>query len=261
MIINPEGVKSYKLWCLELGIKKCIISRDVVFNEAEMGYLVISESGMQPDESSKGKKVQVEVEPIEMVHDNVEGGQDSSDWLEQGTGTSSGQSNLSGYELTRDREKRTTRPLSRYGYADFLAFAFAIAEEIDLEEPRSYSEAMKSKDKAKWQNAMQEEIKSLFKNQTWKLVERPANQKVVGCKWIFKRKQEAVGNDKISFKARLVVQGFTQRNGVDFNEIFSPVVKHRSIRFILSLVAQFDLELKQMDVKTTFCMEILKRKS
>ena len=54
------------------------------------------------------------------------------------------------------------------------------------------------------------------------------------------------------FKARLVAQGFTQREGVDFNEIFSPVVKHRSIRLVLALVAQLDLELEQMDVKTTF---------
>ena len=107
---------------------------------------------------------------------------------------------------------------------------------------------------------MQEEIKSLYKNQTWRLVERPANQKVVGCKWIFKRKQEAVRNDKIRFKARLVVQGFTQRGGVDFNEIFSPVVKHKSIRFILSLVARFDLELEQMDVKTEFLYGNLKEK-
>ena len=53
------------------------------------------------------------------------------------------------------------------------------------------------------------------------------------------------------FKARLVAEGFTQCEGVDFNEIFSSVVKHRSIRLVLSLVAQFDLELEQMDFKTT----------
>ena len=54
------------------------------------------------------------------------------------------------------------------------------------------------------------------------------------------------------FKTRLVAKGYTQKEGVDFNEVFSPVVKHSSIRVLLVMVALFDLELKQLDVKTTF---------
>jgi len=54
------------------------------------------------------------------------------------------------------------------------------------------------------------------------------------------------------FKARLVARGFTQKEGIDFNEVFSPVVKHRSIKILMAMVAEFDLVLEQMDVKTKF---------
>lgn len=119
-------------------------------------------------------------------------------------------------------------------------------------DPGSYKEAITGNDKEKWEAAMKDEIDSLMKNNTWELVERPAKQRIVGCKWIFKRKPEVPGVEKARYKARLVARGFTQREGVDFNEIFSPVVKHTSIRVILSLVAAKDLELEQMDVKTAF---------
>ena len=83
------------------------------------------------------------------------------------------------------------------------------------------------------------------------LVERKPNQKVVSCKWIFKWKQGATENEPIRFKARLVAQGYTQREGIDYTKVFSPVVKHTSIRVLMSIVAQFDWELEQLDVKTT----------
>lgn len=54
------------------------------------------------------------------------------------------------------------------------------------------------------------------------------------------------------YKARLVARGFNHKEGVDFNDVFSPIVKHMSIRMLLAMVAQFDLELEQMDVKTAF---------
>ncbi|KZV46037.1 hypothetical protein F511_11353 [Dorcoceras hygrometricum] len=96
---------------------------------------------------------------------------------------------------------------------------------------------------------MHEEINSMHVNKTWELVPKPPNCSVVDCKWLFKVKSE--GNS-VRYKARLVAKGFTQREGVDYTEIFAPVVKFTTVRIMLALCAQFDWELKQMDVKTAF---------
>lgn len=77
-------------------------------------------------------------------------------------------------------------------------------------------------------------------------------QKLISCKWIFKKKIEFDGINKVRFKARLVARGFSQQEGIDFNEIFSPVVKHTSIRMLLAIVAYNNWELQQLDVKTAF---------
>ena len=99
---------------------------------------------------------------------------------------------------------------------------------------------------------MKEEMESLYKNQTWKLVELSKGRHVVGCKWIFKRKPGLSEKEGIRYKARLVAKGFSQKEGVDFNKIFSPMVRHTSIRVLLAIVANQDLELEQLDVKTAF---------
>jgi len=75
---------------------------------------------------------------------------------------------------------------------------------------------------------------------------------VVGCKWIFKRKPGLSEKEAIRYKARLVAKGFSQKEGVDFNKIFSPMVRHTSIRVLLAIVANQDLELEQHDVKIAF---------
>eukprot|EP00262_Sarcandra_glabra_P002867 TRINITY_DN13256_c0_g2_i3.p1 TRINITY_DN13256_c0_g2~~TRINITY_DN13256_c0_g2_i3.p1 ORF type:complete len:150 (-),score=28.25 TRINITY_DN13256_c0_g2_i3:17-415(-) len=90
---------------------------------------------------------------------------------------------------------------------------------------------------------------SLYKNQTWELTKLPKGKRAIGCKWVYKQKSESGGT---RYKARLVAKGYAQKEGVDYNEVFSPVVKHTSIRVLLSIVAQLDLELEQLDVKTTF---------
>ncbi|KAL4396480.1 hypothetical protein AHAS_Ahas01G0096100 [Arachis hypogaea] len=74
----------------------------------------------------------------------------------------------------------------------------------------------------------------------------------IGCKWVYKRKEDPTKSNGTRFKARLVAKGFAQKEGVDYNEIFSPVVKHTFIQVLLSLVTHGDLELEQLDVKTTF---------
>lgn len=116
-------------------------------------------------------------------------------------------------------------------------------------EPNTYEEALKSDEAAKWQDAMNDELKSLKKNSTWEFVNRPKNRNVVGCRWVYKLKPNPSGP---IFKARLVAKGFSQREGVDFGETFSPVVRYDSIRTILSIAAAEDLEIMQFDVKTAF---------
>ena len=88
-------------------------------------------------------------------------------------------------------------------------------------------------------------------NRVWDLVKLPNGEKVIGCKQVFKTKKDSLGNiDR--YKVRLVAKGFIQKEGIDYIETFSPISKKDSFRVILALVAHFDLELQQMDVKTTF---------
>ncbi|KAL5577269.1 hypothetical protein UlMin_018968 [Ulmus minor] len=99
---------------------------------------------------------------------------------------------------------------------------------------------------------MKEELSSLKKNGTWQLVVRPKDQKVVDSKWIYKVKEGVNKADPVRFKARLVAKGFTQREWIDYNEMFSPVIKYITIRVMLVLAAHNDWEIEQMDVKTAF---------
>ena len=103
----------------------------------------------------------------------------------------------------------------------------------------------------KWLEAMKDELKSMVQNEVWDLVELPEGHQKVGCKWVFKTKCDSHGNLE-RYKARLVAKGFTQKDGVNYKETFSPVSKKDSFRIIMALVAHYDLELHQMDVKTTF---------
>jgi len=159
---------------------------------------------------------------------------------------------LSDYLLSRDRIRREIKPPGRYAHADFIAYALNIGDSIELEEPVSYQDVCSSKDRIHWLKAMREEMDSLKKNKTWYVEKRPKDQKIIGCKWIFKRKPGIPGVEPPIFKARVVAKGYSQRKGIDYHEVFSPMVKHTSIRLVLALVALYDLELKQLDVKTNF---------
>ena len=97
---------------------------------------------------------------------------------------------------------------------------------------------------------MHDEMNSLNKNKTYDLVELFKGKKVLRNKWVFKLKKD--GDKLVKYKARLVVKGFNQKQGIDFDEICSPIVKMSSIRVVLGLVASLDLELEQLDVKTAF---------
>uniref|UniRef100_A0A2N9HJ44 Integrase catalytic domain-containing protein n=1 Tax=Fagus sylvatica TaxID=28930 RepID=A0A2N9HJ44_FAGSY len=113
-------------------------------------------------------------------------------------------------------------------------------------------EAIESSEKDKWMEAMVEENESLSKNKTWELTELPKGKKPIGCKWVFKKKEAVSEKEGERFKTRLVAKGYLQRHRIDYDEVFSPVVRHTSIRAVLALVVDQDLELEQLDVKTAF---------
>ena len=125
---------------------------------------------------------------------------------------------------------------------------YNIGVENDLE---TFSQAMSSKGSNSWYSAMKEEMNSMTSNRVWDLVELPNGVKAVGCKWVLKTKKDSLGNIE-RHKARLVAKGFTQREGIDYTETFSPLSKKDSMRIIMALVAHFDFDLHQMDMKTTF---------
>ena len=97
---------------------------------------------------------------------------------------------------------------------------------------------------------MLEEMNSLWKKDTYELIELPKWRKALKNKWVFKLKND--GKKLLKYKAHLVVKGFDQKQGIDFDKIFSLVMKLCSIRIILGLAASMNLELEQLDVKTTF---------
>ncbi|GJS24275.1 retrotransposon protein, putative, ty1-copia subclass [Tanacetum coccineum] len=115
---------------------------------------------------------------------------------------------------------------------------------------------MASPEAAKWKEAIKSEIQSMYDNQVWNLVDTTPGLKTVGCKWIFKKKTYMDGKVH-TYKARLVVKGYTQTHGIDYEETFSPVAKIKSIRIMLAIAAFHDYEIWQMDVKTTFFNGIL----
>jgi hypothetical protein len=102
-----------------------------------------------------------------------------------------------------------------------------------------------------WQDAMTEEYQSIMKNDVWDIVPRPKGKSVVTSKWIYKIKHAADGSVE-KYKARFVARGFSQVEGIDYEETFSPVARYTSIRTIISLAASMGWRLHQMDVKTTF---------
>jgi hypothetical protein len=102
-----------------------------------------------------------------------------------------------------------------------------------------------------WRAAMEEEYRALISNGTWELVSRPQGSNVVTGKWVFTHKLRADGTlDR--HKARWVLQGFTQRLGVDYDETFSPVVKSATVRTVLATAVSRDWPIQQLDVKNAF---------
>jgi hypothetical protein len=124
----------------------------------------------------------------------------------------------------------------------------ALMSMISDAEPSSFEDTYKLQ---VWKDAMLEEYKSIIKNNVWDFVTRPKGKSMVSSKWISKIKHIADGSVE-KLKAIFVARGFTQKEGIDYEETFSSVAMYTSIRAIISLASLLGWKLHQMDVKTTF---------
>jgi hypothetical protein len=238
----------YRLWDSEN--RKLIRSKNVTFNEAEL-YKDRNKSPEVQKEyvefEGDEKKKEASVEIPESGDDSTDSGSSwdnsSNDSEDEETSPPTPESPVTPQVQPR-RSSRVIRPPERYS----PSVNYILLTENG--EPECYSEAMELKDSLQWELAMKDEMKSLEKNKTWLLTKLPSGKKALQNKWVFRVKDEHDGTKR--YKARLVVKGFQQKEGIDFNEIFSPVVKMTTIRLVLSIVAAEGLHLEQLDVKTTF---------
>lgn len=123
-----------------------------------------------------------------------------------------------------------------------------IAENIQL--PHSIVEARDSKEWEEWKRAMENELESLDKHNIWYICERPRNVKIIKSKWIFSNKRD--DNDKIKYKARLVVAGYQQVKNHDYDESYSPVISIDAWRTLIAIAAKKNLNIRFFDVKTAY---------
>ena len=139
------------------------------------------------------------------------------------------------------RSERKKSPIDRYGnpvtnciYVNY----------VSVDNPENYNEAINSNESENWRDAMNKEIECLKRNDTWKLVKRPKDKKILDLKWVYTKKAEN------KYKARIVVRGFQQREIIE--DIYSPVARTQTLKILLNYCIQKDLEIDQMDVEAAF---------
>eukprot|EP00253_Pinus_taeda_P032104 PITA_32104 len=228
-----EDVKGYRL--IPFKSKNVIIRRDVKFDENKSAC-ELSPADVPPL-------------PISSTFENISSSDDESE--DDNPPPSSQDPQLPRWvRATRDAasdlagdptDQRRTR--SQFERASSL-----LAQAPVNHDPDTFAEASGH---PHWEAAMNEEYHSLLANDTWDLVPLPKGRKLVRCKWVYRTKYGPDGKvDK--HKARLVAKGFSQVEGIDYTETFSPVAKMNSIRLVLSLAASLKWEVHQMDVKSAF---------
>ena len=221
------------------------ISRDVIFSENETGSTLLQNS-------CENNNQPFYIMPDETLNAEDDVGSAGSE-SDQNSDTQSVHSDVTDAAVPVLRRSQRVRRAPA-ALDDYVVYSAMVSDEND---PLTVEEAMDRTDADLWKEAMNQEMKSLEDNGTWELVDLPPSRKPLQCKWVFRTKRDASG--KIAkYKARLVVKGFAQKKGLDFDETFSPVVRYSSIRYLLALAAELDLDIDQMDAVSAFLQGDLK---
>ena len=161
---------------------------------------------------------------------------------------------VSSQHMIQRRERRrpswmgefvTGEGLSEEEEVDTAAY---IVQDVISDDPILFEEAVKHE---KWRKAMDSEINSIEKNQTWELMDLPAGNRTIRFKWIYKTKLNEL-DEVDKYKARLVAKGYSQQYGIDFSEVFAPVAHMDTVRLIMALAACKGWDIFQLDVKSAF---------
>ncbi|CAI7853277.1 unnamed protein product [Closterium sp. NIES-54] len=254
---------AWRVW--DLGERRVVTSRDVVFNEDKFPtkeqptpQLTVVLPAREEDESMEVPS-QVEKEAKNGGGEKEESDDDVVEVLSTAAATSSTPSSL---PLALTREQRIRRPNTKYtdcatvavGELDEERAAYCFATLGD--DPRTHTEALASPDAPLWKQAMEKELVSIKENDVFELVDPPNGAYLGGCKWVLKNKLGADGSVE-RYKARLVAQGYAQREGEHYSEAFAPVAKATTLRVLLALAASLNLEVEQLDVCTAFLYGLL----
>lgn len=225
-----DDTKGYRLY--DPIDKKVIFSRDVIINEKENLEVIISH------DSSENKELEEQESP-ESVGE--------SESLDESFVSLKSDGEDEEPMIPR-RSERVRIPNTRLD--DYVTYM--CQSDINLEDvPLSVKEVLSRPDKEKWRKAMLDEMQSFDENDTWDLVDMPSHGTIVDSKWVFKIKMCDSNSDPV-YRARLVAKGFTQKQGLDYDETFSPVVRHSTIRMLFGLSVKLGLKVYHLDVKTAF---------
>ncbi|KAL4385642.1 hypothetical protein GQ457_15G013260 [Hibiscus cannabinus] len=208
------------------------------------------------DSQAKGYRIfNLDTEKI-MISKDVEFNEDASwNWDEEKTppltpiqpNDDSGDSNNS-QNATGPRGKKSL--LNLYNECPILHLDLEECERcyLGVEEPQTYEQAFEDK---RWQQAMENEMSMIKKNQTWELVDRPNDRKVIGVKWVYKIKLNHDGSISM-YKARLVVKGYSQQAAIDYGDTFAPITRLDNVKTLIALAAEEQWKIYQLDVKSAF---------
>lgn len=246
-LVGYDGDERYRIWVKEEN--KVYLSRDVTFNEQPGECEDRVELPLRDVERQNEGKQDVERQNEGKLTDEItDEFMSETDSITEHENHDEPEEEQEFPEPHRNLRNRSDLRKPKI-YDNYVLLSEDIMSGIDT--PESYEEVLNSKNKYEWKQAMDLEMMSLQENNTWELTTLPKGSRAIPCKWVYRVKTNPDGSvDK--FKARLVIKGFSQRQGVDYSQTFSPVAKLSTIRSMLSIAAKENLSMLQFDISSAF---------
>ncbi|CAK1581239.1 unnamed protein product [Parnassius mnemosyne] len=135
---------------------------------------------------------------------------------------------------------RVIKPPQRYGFSNVCV----IEDENIGNECLTYENVINDTEREEWYKAMEDELQSFRDNDAWDLVDKPSDARVVQCKWVFKRKLNS--DNTVRYRARLVAKGYTLKQGIDYKETFSPVLRYSTLKLLFGISVNLDLNITRL---------------